>query len=69
MLRKVQATDPMDLPVARGGASYRAREFSKPGHEVELIAPQYLNPAYSSNLIFGVPRGRFVALGPLRCVR
>jgi F-type H+-transporting ATPase subunit alpha len=28
-----------------------------------------LNPAYSSNLVFGVPRGRFVALGPLRCVR
>ena len=28
-----------------------------------------LTPAYSSNLVFGVPRGRFVALGPLRCVR
>ena len=28
-----------------------------------------LNPAYSSNPLFGVPRGRFVALGPVRCVR
>jgi hypothetical protein len=25
-------------------------------------------PAYSSNPVFGVPRGRFVALGPVRCV-
>ena len=42
MLRKVQATDPAHLPVARGGASYWAREFSKAGHEVKLIAPQYV---------------------------
>jgi len=42
MLRKVQATDPAHLPVARGGACYWAREFSKAGHEVKLIAPQYV---------------------------
>jgi len=42
MLRKVQATDPAHLPVARGGASYWAREFSKAGHEVKLIVPQYV---------------------------
>ena len=40
----MQATDPTYLPVARSGASYRAREFSKAGHEVKLIAPQYLKP-------------------------
>jgi transposase len=40
----VQATDPAHLPVARGGASYRAREFSKAGLEVKLIAPQYVKP-------------------------
>jgi transposase len=44
MLRKVQATDPAHLPVARSGASYRAREFSMAGHEAKLIAPQYLKP-------------------------
>jgi len=44
MLRKVQATDPAHLPVARGGASYWAREFSKAGLKVKLIAPQYVKP-------------------------
>ena len=44
VLRKVQATDPAHLPVARGGASYWAREFSMAGHEAKLIAPQYVKP-------------------------
>jgi len=36
---------------------------------LEVLGLIALNPAYSSNPLFGVPRGRFVALGPVRCVR
>ena len=40
----MQATDPAHLSFARGGACYWAREFSKAGLKVKLIAPQYAKP-------------------------
>ncbi len=34
---------------ACGGAHYRAREMQKPGHEVKLIAPQFVKPYVRGN--------------------